>query len=101
MRRLAHYLIRFYQLTFSSLLGRQCRYEPSCSHYMDEAIGAYGLWAGGWMGVARLCRCHPWGSSGYDPIPAQCEGVWYRPWRYGKWRLTPAQAQERIRKCEG
>ena len=69
-RRAAHGLIRFYQLTFSSLLGRQCRYLPTCSAYADEAIQRHGLWAGGWMGAARICRCHPWGAAGFDPPPA-------------------------------
>lgn len=68
-RRAAHYAIRAYQLTFSSLVGRQCRHEPSCSAYMDEAIERHGVWAGGLLGLARVCRCHPWGTSGYDPVP--------------------------------
>src|SRR5688500_16684251 len=55
-RRGAHWLIRAYQLTLSALMGRQCRHWPSCSDYMDEAIGRHGLWAGGWMGFARVCR---------------------------------------------
>ena len=59
-RLAAHALIRFYQLSLSALLGRQCRYLPSCSAYADEAIASHGLWAGGWMATARLCRCHPW-----------------------------------------
>lgn len=68
-RRAAHYLIRAYQLTLSALIGRQCRHVPSCSAYMDEAIERHGLWAGGLLGLARVCRCHPWGTSGYDPVP--------------------------------
>ncbi|NDA46666.1 MAG: membrane protein insertion efficiency factor YidD [Alphaproteobacteria bacterium] len=87
-RQGAHLLIRFYQLTLSSLIGRQCRYAPSCSDYMDEAIQSHGLWAGGWMGFSRLCRCHPWGGSGYDPVPSDLPlgaGA-LRPWRYGTWR---------------
>jgi uncharacterized protein len=88
-RRAAHGLIRLYQVSLSSLIGRQCRYEPSCSHYADEAIARHGLWAGGWMGAARLCRCHPWGGEGYDPPPLErTGGGWWRPWRYGRWR-TP------------
>ncbi len=83
----AHLLIRFYQLTFSALVGRQCRYLPSCSDYADEAIARYGLWAGSWMGAARLCRCHPWGGSGFDPVPSRRpQARWYQPWRYGAWR---------------
>ena len=89
-RRAARGLIRFYQLTLSALLGRQCRYEPSCSHYAAEAIGRHGLWAGGWMGAARFCRCNPWGGQGYDPPPSErADGAWWRPWGYGRWR-TPA-----------
>jgi putative membrane protein insertion efficiency factor len=87
-RRLAHALIRVYQLTLSSLIGRQCRYLPSCSAYADEAIQRHGLWAGGWMGTARICRCHPWGASGFDPPPRALppRASWMRPWRYGRWR---------------
>lgn len=84
----AHLLIRAYQLSLSSLIGRQCRYLPSCSHYADEAIFRHGLWAGGWMGFARICRCHPWGGQGYDPPPAALPAGSHplAPWRYGQWR---------------
>ncbi|WP_425457186.1 membrane protein insertion efficiency factor YidD [Blastochloris sulfoviridis] len=83
-------LIRTYQLSFSMLAGRGCRHLPTCSSYMDEAIARHGLWAGGWMGFARLCRCTPLGTSGLDFV---CERVpdkarWYVPWRYGLWRST-------------
>ena len=50
-RRLAHAAIRAYQLTFSLLLGRRCRYLPTCSDYTDEAIARHGVWAGGWVGL--------------------------------------------------
>jgi uncharacterized protein len=87
-RRAAHILIRAYQLSLSSIFGRHCRYLPSCSAYADEAIARYGMWAGSFMGVARLCRCHPWGKQGFDPVPDRLpEGSsWIRPWRYGDWR---------------
>ncbi|MGA2794643.1 MAG: membrane protein insertion efficiency factor YidD [Roseiarcus sp.] len=87
-RRVAHGLIRLYQLTLSALIGRQCRYLPTCSHYADEAIARHGLWAGGWMGFARVCRCRPYGGSGYDPPPEQAPGGarWFAPWRYADWR---------------
>ncbi len=87
-RRAAHALIRFYQLTLSGLAGRQCRYLPTCSAYADEAIERHGLWAGSWMGLARVCRCHPWGGSGYDPPPDRppFSASWARPWAYGRWR---------------
>jgi len=88
-RRAARALIRCYQLTLSSLLGGQCRYLPSCSAYADEAIRRHGLWAGGWMAAARLCRCHPWGGAGFDPPPATPPpgASWLTPWRYGEWRV--------------
>ena len=87
-RQTAHLLIRFYQLSFSALLGRRCRYLPTCSAYADEAIRRHGLWAGGWMATARICRCHPWGGSGYDPPPQikHSGASWLTPWRYGRWR---------------
>ena len=93
-RRAAHYAIRFYQVTLSSVLGRQCRYLPSCSAYTDDAIQRHGVWAGSWMGFARICRCNPWGGSGFDPAPAAApEGAGaFAPWRYGQWR-TPSNCE--------
>lgn len=61
--------VRFYQGAVSPWLGRQCRYEPTCSHYMVDAIREWGWARGGWMGLKRIGRCHPWGGSGYDPVP--------------------------------
>ena len=61
--------IRAYQLTLSPWLGRQCRYVPTCSAYADEAVRRFGARRGAWLAVKRLGRCHPWGSSGYDPVP--------------------------------
>jgi putative membrane protein insertion efficiency factor len=83
-----HYLIRFYQLTFSAFLGRQCRYLPTCSAYTDEAITRHGLYAGAMMGLARICRCHPMSNYGFDPVPQHlpAESAWFRPWRYGDWQ---------------
>ncbi len=86
-RLLAHGAIRSYQLTVSAMVGRQCRHLPTCSTYTDEAIARHGLWAGGWMGAARICRCHPLGTHGYDPVGAVSPTArWYTPWRYGRWR---------------
>ena len=62
--------IRLYQLTVSPWLGRQCRYEPTCSVYATEAIQRFGALRGAWLAARRLGRCHPWGRSGYDPVPA-------------------------------
>jgi uncharacterized protein len=61
--------IRFYQKIISPLLGSNCRYYPTCSHYMVEAIEKYGVARGGWMGLQRIMRCHPWHKGGYDPVP--------------------------------
>ncbi len=62
-------LIRGYQLTLSAFLGRQCRYLPTCSEYAREAVQRYGALSGAWLAVRRIGRCHPWGGSGYDPVP--------------------------------
>jgi uncharacterized protein len=62
-------LIRGYQLLISPVLGPNCRYLPSCSEYAAEAVERHGALAGGWLAVKRLARCHPWGGSGYDPVP--------------------------------
>jgi putative membrane protein insertion efficiency factor len=60
-------LIRLYQFTLSPLLGNACRFEPSCSRYMVEALKKYGLFRGFIKGMRRLSRCHPWHPGGYDP----------------------------------
>jgi putative membrane protein insertion efficiency factor len=62
-------LIRLYQLTLSPWLGSPCRYEPTCSRYAAEAIERHGAVRGVWLAAKRLGRCHPWGGSGYDPVP--------------------------------
>jgi putative membrane protein insertion efficiency factor len=66
-------LINIYRVTFSSILGRQCRFLPTCSEYGIEAIRKYGPWKGGLMAARRISRCHPWeklgGKSGFDPVP--------------------------------
>lgn len=63
-------LIRVYQWGLSPFLATHCRYLPSCSEYAREALIEHGLLAGGWLAVRRICRCHPWGGCGYDPVPA-------------------------------
>lgn len=84
LRGAAHLAIRAYQLSLSPLAGTHCRHLPTCSAYMDEAIARHGLWAGGWLGLARILRCHPWGSSGFDPVPESLPGKarWFLPWSY-------------------
>ncbi len=81
-------LVKAYRLTLSPLVGFHCRHLPTCSQYADEALDRFGLWAGGWMTLARLCRCHPWGTSGLDFVPEKppAGSRWYLPWRYGRWR---------------
>ena len=61
--------IRLYQLTLSPLLGSNCRFTPSCSQYMIDAIQEWGPIRGIWMGLRRITRCHPWGGHGHDPVP--------------------------------
>lgn len=68
-RRIAIALIHFYQRAVSPFLGPRCRYLPTCSEYMLTAINRYGVIRGGWLGVRRLARCHPWHEGGYDPVP--------------------------------
>jgi len=87
-------LIKAYRYTLSPLIGYECRHLPTCSHYAEEAIARYGLWAGGWMTVARLLRCQPFGTSGLDFVPdtAPERACWYLPWRYARWRGTNAKA---------
>jgi len=62
-------LIGAYQLLLAPLLLPSCRFEPSCSHYAQEAIAAHGPVRGSYLALRRLLRCHPWGGSGFDPVP--------------------------------
>lgn len=64
------FLIKFYQVCISPLKGGPtCRFTPTCSQYALEALRKYGLFKGGWLALKRIARCHPWGGSGYDPVP--------------------------------
>jgi putative membrane protein insertion efficiency factor len=67
--RAALALLRLYKLLVSPLFAGACRYSPSCSDYMSGAIRTHGVIAGSWLGVKRLCRCHPFGGHGFDPVP--------------------------------
>ena len=73
MGALLRALIFAYRHSLSYFLGRQCRFEPSCSTYADEAIRRLGPLRGTVLAVKRVCRCHPWGGEGYDPVPDSSE----------------------------
>ncbi|HYZ25998.1 MAG TPA: membrane protein insertion efficiency factor YidD [Geminicoccaceae bacterium] len=61
--------MRLYRWVISPLLGPSCRYLPTCSEYALDALREHGVWRGGGLAVWRIGRCHPWGGSGYDPVP--------------------------------
>lgn len=62
-------LIRLYQVVLSPLMGKECRFAPTCSHYATDAIQKYGAVKGGWLAIKRIMRCHPWSKGGIDPVP--------------------------------
>lgn len=64
-------LVWLYRLTLGPLLGPRCRFLPTCSEYALDALKQHGPWQGSLLAGRRILRCHPWGSSGYDPVPGQ------------------------------
>lgn len=62
-------LVRLYRMLISPWLGSNCRYQPTCSNYAIEALQVHGVLRGSWLAAKRIGRCHPWGGSGYDPVP--------------------------------
>jgi putative membrane protein insertion efficiency factor len=62
-------LVRLYRVAISPWLGANCRFDPTCSSYAIEALRTYGILKGSWLAAKRIGRCHPWGGSGYDPVP--------------------------------
>lgn len=73
MRKLFILPIRLYQSIISPWLGRNCRFEPTCSEYTAQAITEWGILKGTYLGVKRIIKCHPWGSGGFDPVPTKEE----------------------------
>lgn len=71
LKKILILFVKFYQKILSPLCPGVCRYTPTCSQYMIEAIETHGIFKGIWLGTKRILRCHPWGSSGYDPVPPQ------------------------------
>jgi len=65
--------VRVYQKFLSPLLPPSCRYQPTCSQYMIDAINEWGPLKGIWLGLKRIARCHPWGGHGHDPVPSKKE----------------------------
>jgi putative membrane protein insertion efficiency factor len=65
--------IRAYRLILSPWVGHGCRFQPTCSAYALESLDRHGALQGGWLTVLRICRCHPWGGSGFDPVPPATE----------------------------
>lgn len=68
LKNFALFLIGIYQ-KISKYTPASCRFYPTCSEYTRQAIVKYGLFKGGWLGLKRICRCHPWNEGGYDPVP--------------------------------
>jgi putative membrane protein insertion efficiency factor len=68
-RKLLLLMIRAYQIAISPMFGARCRFYPSCSSYTHTAVQRFGVMHGTWLGVRRLCRCHPFCNGGYDPVP--------------------------------
>ncbi|MFN2203703.1 MAG: membrane protein insertion efficiency factor YidD [Caldilineaceae bacterium] len=69
MKKIVLLLIRGYQMFVSPLLGSNCRFYPTCSHYTYQAIETHGLLRGGWLGTKRILRCNPFNPGGFDPVP--------------------------------
>ena len=64
-------LVKLYRLAISPWLGGNCRFQPTCSAYAIEALQTHGVFRGVWLAARRISRCHPWGASGYDPVPGE------------------------------
>lgn len=69
LKKIFIFPVRVYQILISPILGKNCRFEPTCSQYMIDAIGEWGPVKGIYLGVKRISKCHPWGPHGHDPVP--------------------------------
>ena len=65
------FLVQVYKVVLSPILPATCRYAPTCSTYMIQALKTHGLFYGGFLGVKRILSCNPWGGKGYDPVPTK------------------------------
>jgi hypothetical protein len=74
------------------VLGARCRHAPTCSDYAAEAFRRHGGWAGFWLALSRVSRCHPFGSHGFDPVPERIAATGWRFWRLGDWAWTARPA---------
>lgn len=73
MSKLVTFLLRAYRYVLSPFLGNRCRFHPSCSSYTEEAVLRFGVLRGGWLGIKRIGRCHPFHPGGFDPVPGSQE----------------------------
>ncbi|RNF73939.1 membrane protein insertion efficiency factor YidD [Marinomonas rhizomae] len=73
MKKIFILLVKGYQFLISPLLGNNCRFYPSCSQYMIQAIERFGIFKGVFLGLRRLSKCHPWHEGGMDPVPESCQ----------------------------
>ena len=89
-KSLAKAPVHAYRWMLKPIVGWECRHGPSCSQYALDAIDRNGAWRGSWLALARICRCRPGGSAGFDPAPdiRQVRHP-FAPWRYGRWRGPP------------
>lgn len=69
LRKIAIFPVLVYQYVISPIFPASCRYSPTCSQYMKEAILKHGVLKGSWLGFKRIARCHPWAGHGHDPVP--------------------------------
>jgi len=74
MRKIISGLIGLYRYLISPILGPSCRFTPTCSEYAQTAVMRFGVFKGGWISIKRILSCHPWGKSGYDPVPEKNTG---------------------------